>query len=120
MNFDRALAAAHAQLDEATFASSYAQGQMMTIDQAVAYALATDHSTSNGQHPFTSLPDSLTEREHEILYLLADGLNSREVAERLTLSVGTVRWYLKLIYSKLDVHNRSEAIAQAKDLKLLI
>ena len=50
---------------------------------------------------------------------MTDGLNSREVAERLVLSVETVRWYLKQIYSKLNVHGRSEAIARAKELKLL-
>jgi predicted ATPase/DNA-binding CsgD family transcriptional regulator len=61
----------------------------------------------------------LTEREREILRLIADGLNSREVAEQLVLSVGTVRWYLKQIYSKLDAHSRSEAIAHARELGLL-
>ena len=51
----------------------------------------------------------MTDRELEILHLTADGLNSREVAQQLVLSVGTIRWYLKLIYSKLDVHSRWEA-----------
>jgi DNA-binding CsgD family transcriptional regulator len=67
------------------------------------------------------LPDSrLTNRELEILRLLSEGLNSTEIADRLILSVGTIRWYLKSIYSKLDVHSRSEAIARAKSLALLI
>jgi ATP/maltotriose-dependent transcriptional regulator MalT len=147
MGYERALAAARAQLDEATFAAAYAQGQIMTVDQAVAYVLtnvteisqqtvlelrATElvnvdenpeyepPTTSNGAHPSPSLPDSLSERELEILCLIADGLNSREVSKRLTLSVGTIRWYLKLIYSKLNAHSRSEAIAHAKELKLLV
>jgi ATP/maltotriose-dependent transcriptional regulator MalT len=62
---------------------------------------------------------SFSEREREILHLIADGLNSREVAHRLILSVGTVRWYLKQIYGKLDAHSRSEAIARARALELL-
>jgi predicted ATPase/DNA-binding CsgD family transcriptional regulator len=65
------------------------------------------------------LIEPLSERELEILHLIADGLNSREVAEHLTLSVGTIRWYLKQIYSKLDAHSRSQAIARARELHLL-
>jgi predicted ATPase/DNA-binding CsgD family transcriptional regulator len=62
---------------------------------------------------------SLTEREREILQCMADGLNSREVAEKLFLSVTTVRWYVRQIYSKLDVHSRAECIAQARVLEIL-
>ena len=64
--------------------------------------------------------DSLSERELTILRLMAEGLNSREIADRLYLSVKTIRWYLKGVYSKLDVHSRSQAIARAKKLQLLI
>lgn len=65
------------------------------------------------------LADTLSERELEILRLIADGLNTREVGQRLYLSVETVRWYLKQIYVKLDVHSRVQAISRAKALKLL-
>ncbi len=72
----------------------------------------------------TPLPTHMQEQPHsqrelEILRLLADGLNSREIAGRLHLSVTTIRWYLRQLYSKLDAHSRSEAIARAKELKLL-
>jgi DNA-binding CsgD family transcriptional regulator len=63
--------------------------------------------------------DFLSEREREIIQLIADGLNSREIAEQLHLSVTTVRWYLRQIYSKLDVHSRAECIARARTLELL-
>jgi LuxR family maltose regulon positive regulatory protein len=76
-------------------------------------------ATSPTFSPSQPVTDPLSERELEILRLLADGLNSREIAQRLYLSVGTVRWYLKHIYGKLDAHSRSEAIARARDLKLL-
>jgi DNA-binding CsgD family transcriptional regulator/tetratricopeptide (TPR) repeat protein len=69
--------------------------------------------------PAVRHPDSLSERELEILRLIAEGLNSREIAERLILSVGTIRWYLKNIYGKIDAHSRSEAIARARELNLL-
>ena len=74
--------------------------------------LTTLAARSSGQ----LLPHPLTARELEILRLMADGLNSRDVAQHLILSVGTIRWYLKLIYSKLDAHSRSEALAYARAL----
>ena len=67
-------------------------------------------------HP---LADPLTERELEILRLVADGLNSREIAQSLVLSVGTIRWYIKQIYSKLDAHSRAQVLARAREMKLL-
>jgi predicted ATPase/DNA-binding CsgD family transcriptional regulator len=66
------------------------------------------------------LIEPLSARELEILHLIANGLNSREIAQRLTLSVGTVRWYLKQIYSKLDAHSRAQALARARELNLLV
>lgn len=65
------------------------------------------------------LVSPLTQRELEILRLIADGLSSREVAQRLFLSVETIRWYLKQIYEKLDAHSRVQAISRARSLKLL-
>ena len=92
----------------------------MTLEQAVAYAL--NDSPLSTEIPITShtTDQLLNDRELEILRLTADGLKSREVAQRLFLGVETIRWYVKLIYSKLDVHSRSEAIARAKELKLLV
>jgi predicted ATPase/DNA-binding CsgD family transcriptional regulator len=65
------------------------------------------------------LTDPLTEREREILACLAEGVTNQEIANRLHLAEKTVRWYNSRIYSKLGVHNRAEAVAQAKALSLL-
>jgi LuxR family transcriptional regulator, maltose regulon positive regulatory protein len=65
------------------------------------------------------LGDALTERELEVLCLLADGLESGEIAERLVIAVETARKHIKNIYSKLDVHSRWEAIKRADELALL-
>lgn len=64
-------------------------------------------------------PDALTEREREVLLLLADGLSNREIAARLVLALGTVKWYISEIYSKLGVTSRTQAIARARGLKLV-
>ena len=66
-----------------------------------------------------ALDEPLTERELEILQLIAAGLNSPEIAQRLHLAVSTVRWYLRRAYSKLEVHNRCAAIARARERQLL-
>ena len=65
------------------------------------------------------LADALSERELEVLRLLADGLESNEIAERLVIAVDTARKHIKNIYSKLDVHSRWEAIKHAEEYHLL-
>src|SRR4051812_23996070 len=61
----------------------------------------------------------LTQRELDILRLIADGLTNQDVAERLFLAFETVKWYLKQIYSKLDVRSRTQAVAAAHAAGLL-
>lgn len=54
--------------------------------------------------------DILSDRENEVLQLLADGLLYKEIADRLYIGHGTVRQHLHHIYEKLHVHNRTEAV----------
>lgn len=63
--------------------------------------------------------ESLTDREREVLGLLAEGLTNREIAQRLVLSPETVKWYNKQIYQKLTAGNRTEAVAVARRYGLL-
>lgn len=65
------------------------------------------------------LADALSARELEVLHLLADGLESNEIAQRLFIAVDTARKHIKNIYSKLDVHSRWEAIKHAEMYGLL-
>jgi LuxR family maltose regulon positive regulatory protein len=69
--------------------------------------------------PTQTLPDPLTERELQILRLLAVGLTSRAIAEQLIMSVATARTHVRNIYRKLDVHSREEAVEWADGLGLL-
>jgi predicted ATPase/DNA-binding CsgD family transcriptional regulator len=62
--------------------------------------------------------DALTPRERDILQLMVADRSNAEIAERLVMTLGTVRWYVSEIYSKLGVHSRDEAIARAADLNL--
>ncbi len=65
------------------------------------------------------LDDPLSERELEVLNLLASGRTNSEVARDLFVSVGTVKSHTGNIYRKLDAKNRAEAIARARELKVL-
>lgn len=65
------------------------------------------------------LIEPLTNRELEILHLLADGLSNDQIAERLFITVGTVKTHLHRIYGKLDAENRTQAVARARILHLL-
>jgi len=57
----------------------------------------------------------LSEREQQVLQCLSDGLNNREIAQKLFLSEGTVKNYISSIYSKLDVRDRFQAARKAHD-----
>jgi DNA-binding NarL/FixJ family response regulator len=56
------------------------------------------------------LMHALSKREHELLELLAAGYRYKDIADRLFLSIETVRSYIRDIYSKLHVHSRTEAV----------
>lgn len=61
----------------------------------------------------------LTARELDILHGMADGLSNKEIGQKLFISTGTVKAHSAAIYRKLDVANRTGAIARAKDLGLV-
>jgi LuxR family maltose regulon positive regulatory protein len=61
----------------------------------------------------------LSEREREVLQFIAEGLSNREIADRLCLSLYTVKAHARTIYDKLDAHNRTQAVARARELGAL-
>ncbi|MBN1284629.1 MAG: AAA family ATPase [Anaerolineae bacterium] len=78
-----------------------------------------DAAAAEDAAPLQPLADPLTKREQEILQLVAAGRSNREIAKELILALGTVKWYINQIYSKLQVGSRTEAVAQARTLGLL-
>ncbi|MCP3761738.1 response regulator transcription factor [Domibacillus sp. A3M-37] len=64
---------------------------------------------------FYSEENPLTEREKDVLSLVAEGKNTGEIAKKLNLKNGTVRNYISTIFDKLEVKNRIEAISQSKE-----
>jgi DNA-binding NarL/FixJ family response regulator len=65
------------------------------------------------------LVETLSERELEVLQLIAQGLTNQEIASRLFVSLNTVKAHTRNIYGKLDVHSRTQAVARSGELGLL-
>jgi LuxR family transcriptional regulator, maltose regulon positive regulatory protein len=69
--------------------------------------------------PEAVLPEDPSERELEVLTLVAAGKSNRQIAADLFVSVGTVKTHINNLYRKLDAHSRTQAVARARELKLL-
>jgi LuxR family maltose regulon positive regulatory protein len=65
------------------------------------------------------LIEPLSERELEVLQLIAEGLTNPEIASRFFLSLHTIKVHTRNIYGKLGVHNRTQAVARARALGIL-
>ncbi len=65
------------------------------------------------------LTDPLTDRELEVLHLIAAGYSNRDIAEHLVIAVGTVKRHINNVYSKLQVGRRTEAVARAREMGLV-
>jgi LuxR family maltose regulon positive regulatory protein len=67
----------------------------------------------------SSLVEPLSDRELEVIHLIAEGFTNREIASRLFVSLNTVKAHTRNIYGKLDVHSRTQALARSQELGLL-
>ncbi len=85
---------------------------------------AEEHKSADESHlppalPAQSLIELLSQRELEVLRLIAQGLSNREISERLFLAVITVKGHNRNIFRKLQVRRRTEAVARARELGLM-
>ncbi len=97
------------------------------MDPVVAFyvqrLLQADAAVRQAQRPAATpvsriTTETLSERETEVLHLLALAMPNKRIARALGLSIETVKWHLRKIYKKLDVMGRDEAVARARDLGL--
>lgn len=91
-------------------ASSQHNLSMFISIRKINTSYVTKHTQNNSVGTVAS---PLTKRQHKILKLAANGMQTHHIAEHLSLSLETVRNHFKNIYCKLDVHSRSEAVVYA-------
>ncbi len=75
--------------------------------------------TGPASHVAQPLEEPLSERELEVLRLVAAGLSNRDIAQDLVLATGTVKKHTNNIFTKLNVSSRIQAVSQARDFNLL-
>lgn len=85
------------------------------VDELLASSPAVPAPTLKIGQPY----EPLSERELEVLRLVAKGYSNRQISEALFVTLGTVKKHLNNIFSKLQVNNRTQAVARARELNLL-
>jgi LuxR family maltose regulon positive regulatory protein len=93
----------------------YAAHLLSQLDAELRISTAAQQKAS----PAGSLVEPLSERELEVLHLMALGRTNQEIARQLVVARGTVKAHTASIYRKLDVANRTAAVARARQLGLL-
>ncbi len=116
-DYEGLLAAARSRLDDAAWEAAWSEGRRMTPEEAVEYALSEEE-----EKPAPSPKKETSgrsERELEILRLVAQGMTDSQVASRLYLSPRTVGQHLRSIYRKLGVPSRAAAAREAVKRSLI-
>jgi LuxR family maltose regulon positive regulatory protein len=85
----------------------------------VADLLEAFSPTENAPSAAGRLVEPLSGTQIQILSQLDRGLTNQEIADKLAITVGTTKWHLNQIFGKLQVRNRIEAVAKARELRLL-
>ena len=126
-DYEQAVAAARTQLGEKVFTAAWSEGRTLSLEQVLAakrtaeipVLIPMEPSTEPSvQMPSTSL-GGLTTREMDVLRLLAQGLTSAQIAERLVIGLVTVNSHVRSIYSKLGVTSRAAATRYAMEHRML-
>ena len=96
--------------------ADYAQKVLATYPEAVQAVAISAPKTGDA---VDALIEPLSKRELEILRLIGEGLTNQEIAERLVITLHTVKKHSSNIYGKLGVRSRTQAVARARELQLL-
>jgi LuxR family maltose regulon positive regulatory protein len=84
--------------------------------QKILATVKMPESYPSGPSAYTIFGERLSERELEVLRLIAQGATNQEIADQLVITVGTAKSHINHILGKLDSHNRTEAVARARSL----
>lgn len=127
--YEAAVTATRTRLGDHAFAAAMAAGRAMPPEHVARAALVELESTAGGDPagaegpsevpPASPEPSPLTRREREVAALVARGLTDRQIAEALVITEGTVGVHLGNIFTKLDLHARSQLAVWAAEHGLL-
>lgn len=104
----------------------HSTGEIANVSLSYIYTLLTSFGTeaqpplwlvSHGSEEL--LLDRLSEREYAVLGLIAEGLSNQEIAQKLVVTVSTIKTHLNNLYAKLHVHTRLQAVTRAYDIGVL-
>jgi LuxR family transcriptional regulator, maltose regulon positive regulatory protein len=114
-----------------TAARGLRRGQIRSILDAIGWPAAelgdaagkprsgSEMAVSQAQRPAAEFVEPLSEREQEVLELIAAGLSNAEIAARLYIGIGTVKTHVNHLFGKLDASSRTQLLARARILRLL-
>ncbi len=126
--YEQTTAAARTRLGDDAFAQAWIEGRSMSLEQVfsppsepdpVLQQVAKVLQPAASEQTSFNYPAGLTEREVEVLRLVAQGLTNAQIAERLIISLHTVNAHVRSIFNKLDVNSRSTATRFAIEHKLI-
>ncbi len=112
----RLLAEAQAQHIMPAYVAKLRAAFSIVAEQTAPRGPQTVHVSTGAEQP---LIEPLSEREIEVLALVAQGFSNREIAEQLFISINTVKGHNRLIFEKLQVQRRTEAVARAREMGLV-
>ena len=118
---DRCVAHVRADLGDEAFAAAWMAGRAMPLEQAVneAGALAAGLTIASTTTSAPTLTFGLSERERDVLRLMAEGFSDQQIADRLVISERTARFHVTSLFNKLGAENRAQAVALASQRGLL-
>lgn len=124
---EEALVQYRSALPSADYAAAVSYGRQLSLSDTLDdlthtfpfYTWDAPQPTQNAHTSDQPLIEPLTDRELEVLHFLGEGLSNQEIAEQLTVVLGTVKTHNSNIFGKLGVKNRVQAVKRARELRLL-
>jgi predicted ATPase/DNA-binding CsgD family transcriptional regulator len=113
LEFEHYIGLARTNLSDAEFEAEQAKGRILSMEQAIAYALNLHFGPPKPLQKGLKALQALTEREREVVTLIAGGLSNSEIAEKLVLSKRTIEHHMANIRSKLGFTNRAQIVRWA-------
>ncbi len=117
VSIERGLTRVKPNVSTTQFEAALVQGEKLELEPTAQALL--DEWDQRMTPSVDQTENVLTGRERDVLRLVAAGMTNPQIAAELIFTVGTVKWYLHQIYTKLNVGNRTQAVVRARELNLL-